>query len=106
MKSANCGEVNYATLAAAYRNLFLDFMFQSITIAHQIKSLLRTKAFICGAGSEKMDSNLQQNCNSNTVLSILTDDFKAKILLDEIRHMYTYIISCIVTIHLLLLFIY
>ncbi len=32
MKSANCGEVNYATLAAAYRNLFLDFIFQSINI--------------------------------------------------------------------------
>jgi hypothetical protein len=47
MKSVNCGEVNYATLAAAYRNLFLDFICQSITIAHaqQIKSLVRTHVY-------------------------------------------------------------
>jgi hypothetical protein len=47
MKSANCGEVNYATLAAAYRNLFPDFICRSITIAHaqQIKSLVHTQVY-------------------------------------------------------------
>jgi hypothetical protein len=45
MKSANCGEVNYATLASAYRNLFSDFMCQSITITQQIKSLVRTHVY-------------------------------------------------------------
>ncbi len=45
MKSANCGEVNCATLAAAYRYLFPDFICQSITIAQRIKSLVRTHVY-------------------------------------------------------------
>jgi hypothetical protein len=45
MKSANCGEVNYATLAAAYRYLFPDFICQFITTAQRIKSLVRTHVY-------------------------------------------------------------
>jgi hypothetical protein len=45
MKSANCGDVNYATLAAANRYLFPDFICQSITIAQRIKSLVRTHVY-------------------------------------------------------------
>ncbi len=35
----------YATLAAAYRYLFPDFICQSITIAQRIKSLVRTHVY-------------------------------------------------------------